>query len=91
MKYYDETTGEELVPISYKNYMDKGMNKTYDYVLNNEPKNQHEKALRDSLLAERAVKLRREMKDLEKYLPKPPTPTTDDVLSNEDLQDRGIY
>lgn len=66
------------------------MNKTDDYVLNNEPKNAQEKALKDKLVSEKTAKLRRELAALEKYLPKKTENITPET-SDQDDQSKDHY
>jgi hypothetical protein len=77
--FYDDD-GEELKPVSYKDFISQGKNRMDKWLLTNEATNKEEKAFQDAIKSQRASQLKKAANEYQRL-----TRSTDksDTLSND--------
>jgi hypothetical protein len=85
VQFYDDD-GEEIKPVSYKDFMSQGKDRMDKWLLKNEPTNNEEKAMRDALVAQKTATFNRQRREYESLTVNTRTqPDISNVMSNSQL------
>jgi hypothetical protein len=76
VRWRDPDTGELIQPVSTQDYHNQRRGYLDEYVLNNDPTNQYEQALREKLIEVKAAVIEKQIKEL-RQLTKTATPALD--------------